>query len=216
LSSGDILTKATRAGINLGQLLARSPTVSRSMSGGLRDARYLSENTIADAVTDGSSLHHHRPRAALDHGLSDSRHDPIGSADSLYDLHRSIGAAVIPLVILRLIYRWTHSPLPLPEDIPAMQRLTAHVTHWGLYALLIVQPLTGWIATSAYRAPVIVFGWFELPPIWPENRAFCEQLFSVHSLIGIAIACLAAAHIGAALYHHFVRKDRILMRMISG
>jgi len=78
-----------------------------------------------------------------------------GSAqDSLYDLHRSIGAAVIPLVILRLIYRWTHSPLPLPEDIPAMQRLTAHVTHWGLYALLIVQPLTGWIATSAYRAPV--------------------------------------------------------------
>ena len=97
-----------------------------------------------------------------------------------------------------------------------MQRLTAHVTHGGLYALRIVQPLTGWIATSAYRAPVIVFGWFELPPIWPENRVFSEQLFSVHSLIGIAIACLAAAHIGAALYHHFVRKDRILMRMISG
>ena len=92
-----------------------------------------------------------------------------------------------------------------------MQRLTAQVTHWGLYALLIVQPLTGWIATSAYRAPVIVFGWFELPPIWPS-----EQLFSLHSLIGIAIACLAVAHVGAALYHHFVRKDRILMRMISG
>jgi hypothetical protein len=51
-----------------------------------------------------------------------------GSAqDSLYDLHRSIGAAVIPLVFLRLIYRWAHLPLPLPEDIPAMQRLTAHV-----------------------------------------------------------------------------------------
>jgi cytochrome b561 len=63
---------------------------------------------------------------------------------------------------------------------------------------------------------VTVFGWFELPPIWPENRAFSEQLFSVHSVIGIAIACLAAAHIGAALYHHFVRKDRVLMRMITG
>jgi cytochrome b561 len=97
-----------------------------------------------------------------------------------------------------------------------IQQLGAHVTHWGLYLLLIVQPFTGWIASSAYRAPVIVFGEFELPPIWPENRAFSEQLFSVHSLIGIAIACLAAAHIGAALYHHLVRKDRILMRMISG
>ena len=87
--------------------------------------------------SDASSLHHHRARAALDHGLPDSIHDPIGvvianewggsAQDSLYDLHRSIGAAVIPLVFLRLIYRWAHLPLPLPEDIPAMQRLTAHV-----------------------------------------------------------------------------------------
>jgi cytochrome b561 len=136
--------------------------------------------------------------------------------ESLYNLHRSIGAAVIPLVILRLIYRWTHPPLPLPDEIPVIQQLAAHVTHWGLYVLLIVQPFTGWIASSAYRAPVTVFGGFELPPIWPENRALSEQLFSIHSLIGIAIACLAAAHIGAALYHHLVRKDRILMRMISG
>ena len=85
-----------------------------------------------------------------------------------------------------------------------------------LYALLIVQPFTGWIATSAYRAPVIVFGLFELPPIWRESRAFSEQLFFVHGLIGIAIACLVAAHIGAALYHHFVRRDRVLLRMITG
>jgi cytochrome b561 len=57
---------------------------------------------------------------------------------------------------------------------------------------------------------------FDLPPIWPEDRAFSEQLFFVHSLIGAAIAGLAAAHIGAALYHHFMRKDRVLMRMITG
>jgi cytochrome b561 len=140
-----------------------------------------------------------------------------GSAqDSLYDLHRSIGATVIPLVVLRLIYRWTHPPVPLPDDIPAIQRLAAHATHWGLSALLIVQPITGWIAASAYRAPVRVFGWFNLPPIWPENRVFSDQLFLVHGLIGIAIAGLVGAHIGAALYHHFVRKDRILMRMIAG
>lgn len=123
---------------------------------------------------------------------------------------------VIPLVILRIIYRWRHAPLPLPDDIVPMQRFAAEATHWALYALIVVQPFTGWIATSAYRAPVVVFGWFELPPIWPQDRAFSDRLFSFHALTGIAIACLAATHIGAALYHHFVRRDHVLLRMISG
>jgi cytochrome b561 len=136
--------------------------------------------------------------------------------DSLYDLHRSIGALLIPIVILRLIHRWANPPLPLPNDLPAIQRLAAHATHWGLYALLIVQPFAGWIATSAYPASITVFGLVKLPPIWFENRAFSEQLFSVHRWIGIALACLVAAHVGAALHHHFARKDRVLMRMITG
>jgi cytochrome b561 len=54
------------------------------------------------------------------------------------------------------------------------------------------------------------------PSTWPENRVFSDQLLCVHGVIGIAIAVLAAAHIGEALYHHFVRKDRILMRMMVG
>src|ERR1700730_14417916 len=51
--------------------------------------------------------------------------------DFLYDLHRSIGVTVIPLVILRIIYRWRHPPLPLPEDIVPMQRFAAETTHWA-------------------------------------------------------------------------------------
>jgi cytochrome b561 len=136
--------------------------------------------------------------------------------NSLYDLHRSIGVVLVPIVMLRLILRWANPPMPLPNDIPAIQRLAAHATHWGLYTLLIVQPFAGWVATSAYPAPITVFGWVKLPSIWFENRALSEQLFSIHRLIGIAIACLVAAHVGAALHHHFARKDRVLMRMITG
>ena len=136
--------------------------------------------------------------------------------DPLYNLHRSIGATIIVLFVVRLGYRLTHPPLPLPDDIPPIQRFAAHATHWALYGLLIVQAFIGWVATSAYRAPIVVFGLFELPPIWPEDRAFSDRLFAVHGLLAILIACLAAAHIGAALYHHFVRKDRVLMRMITG
>jgi cytochrome b561 len=136
--------------------------------------------------------------------------------DFLYDLHRSIGALIIPLILLRLIYRWANPPSPLPNDIPAIQQLAAHATHWCLYALLLVQPIVGWIATSAYRAPITVFGWFELPPIWPENRVLSEQMFSIHGFIGMIIAGLVAVHIGGALFHHLVRKDGVLMRMITG
>jgi cytochrome b561 len=136
--------------------------------------------------------------------------------DQLYDLHRSIGALIIPIILVRVVYRWTHPPAPLPDDIPALQQLAANATHWALYALLIVQPFVGWIGTSAYRATIIVFGLFELPPIWPEDRAFSDRVLFVHGLIGLTIALLLAAHIGAALQHHFVRRDGILMRMISG
>src|SRR5687767_9049561 len=73
------------------------------------------------------------------------------AGDVLYDIHRSIGAVLIPIVLVRLVYRLTNPPPPLPADIPAIQQLAAHTTHWALYALLIVQPIVGWVATSAYR-----------------------------------------------------------------
>jgi cytochrome b561 len=134
----------------------------------------------------------------------------------LYNLHKSIGATLLPLVVIRLLYRLTHPAPPLPSGIPAIQQFAAHATHWALYVLILLQPIVGYIMTSAYPAPVPFFGLFNLPSIWPENRALSEQLSVVHLYLGVAIAVVAAVHIGAALFHHFVRKDRVLMRMISG
>ena len=136
--------------------------------------------------------------------------------DRLYNLHRSTGALVLVLSIIRLWYRWTHPPLSLPAHMPASQRLAAESVHWMLYTLLIVQPLIGWAATSAYRAPIIVYGLFELPPILPVNQPLSEQLFFIHRGLGFVMAALVLGHAGAALYHHFVQRDRVLMRMISG
>lgn len=136
--------------------------------------------------------------------------------DPLYNLHRSIGALIIPIILVRFAYRLTHPAPPLPDDIPPLQQVAALATHWALYALLIVQPFLGWIGTSAYPAPIVVFGLFELPSIWHEDRAFSNQILFVHSLVGLTIAILVVAHIAAALHHHFVRRDPILMRMVHG
>ena len=135
--------------------------------------------------------------------------------DILFHIHRSLGVTLIPIILYRFFYRLTHKPLPLPADIDAMQRFAAEAVHWLLYVLLLVQPVIGWIATSAYRAPVLYFWTFNLPPVWPENRAFSEQLFVVHKWFGYAIALLLCAHIAGALFHYFVRKDRVLHRMIG-
>jgi cytochrome b561 len=136
--------------------------------------------------------------------------------DPLYNLHKSNGAVLIPIILFRIFYRWGHPAPALPADIPTIQQFAAYTTHYLLYALVVVQVFLGWIGTAAYPAPVPIYGLFNLPSPWPENRALSEQLLSVHKVVGIAIAVVAAMHIGAALYHHFVRKDRILMRMISG
>lgn len=137
------------------------------------------------------------------------------SGDVLYDIHRSIGAILIPLVLIRLAYRLTVPPPPLPDDIPAPQRLAANLMHWSLYTLLVVQGFVGWIATSAYRAPIKVFWLFELPPIWPVDQPFSEKMFGVHKWLGIVLTLLVCVHIVAALYHHFVRKDDVLTRMVG-
>jgi cytochrome b561 len=134
----------------------------------------------------------------------------------LYNLHKSIGATLLPLIVIRLLYRLSHPAPPLPSDLPAIQRFAAHATHWALYVLVLIQPIVGYVMTSAYPAPVPFFGLFNLPAVWPEDRALSDRLVVVHRSIGIAIAVVAAMHIGAALFHHLVRKDRVLMRMVSG
>ncbi len=136
----------------------------------------------------------------------------VGPAqDTLYHVHRSIGAVLLPLVLALLVYRMNHPPPPLPPSVPA-----GHVAHWTLYGLLLLQAMVGWIATSAYRAPILVFWLFELPPIWPVDRPFSETLFAVHRVIGFALLILIVLHIGAALFHHVVLKDVVLRRMVRG
>ncbi len=137
--------------------------------------------------------------------------------ERLYNLHKSVGR--------RAHSRSSLCAADLPRDSSAGAAARGHsgaaafrraCQSLGLYILLLVQPLLGWIATSAYPAPVSVFGLFNLPQIWPANRALSDQLFAWHRAIGITLGVLVAMHVAGALYHHFVRRDRVLMRMITG
>ncbi len=134
--------------------------------------------------------------------------------DTAFLLHRSTGVLLFALTALRLAWRLSHPPPPLPASIPAAQRAVAHAVHVALYGLLFAMPLVGWWATSAYGAPISVFGLFELPPLVAKDEALAERAFALHGALGIAMAVLIAAHAGAALQHHFVRRDGVLRRML--
>lgn len=136
--------------------------------------------------------------------------------DLLYELHRSVGALLLVIVLARLVNRMTFSAPPLPQDLPWLQRFAASAVHAALYVLLVVQPLLGWVASSAYRAPITIFWLFELPPIWPEDRAFSDRLFVLHAWIGWTIGALLCAHIAGALYHLVIRRDGVFQRMWRG
>jgi cytochrome b561 len=140
---------------------------------------------------------------------------PDGNAkNALYVLHRSFGALVLALMLIRLTYRLVNG-VPAPEPtLTSMQRIVSHVVHLTLYALLIAQPIIGWVATSAYGAQISVFGLFTLPALVGKDETLATPLFAVHQLIGLVIAGLLVMHIGAALYHYFIRRDGVLQRML--
>ena len=134
-----------------------------------------------------------------------------------YDYHRAAGFLLMLLVILRLlIYRFTAPPSPLPDSIGTAQKRIAHVVHFLLYLSLLVQPLLGWYATNAWGVKNIpfFFGW-HLPRIVEKDRELGNFLLEIHGYLGLFIALLVIMHIGAALMHHFVKKDDVLKRMLK-
>jgi cytochrome b561 len=131
-----------------------------------------------------------------------------------YTVHRSLGVLVLALMLVRLAYRLVHgAPAPEPT-LNAAQRIGSHLVHLALYALLIAQGIIGWVATSAYGAAISFFGLFTVPALVGKDEALSKPLFTVHEIIGLVIAALLVMHIGAALYHHFIRGDGVLRRML--
>ncbi|KZM49976.1 cytochrome b [Labrenzia sp. OB1] len=134
--------------------------------------------------------------------------------NQLFDFHRSVGVVLMILTVIRLAYRLTHPPAPLPAEIPPIQQLAAKATHVFLYLFLLVNPFIGWVATSAYGASISVFGVFTMPAIVAKDRALSEQLFAVHEVLGLLFTAAVLMHIAAALYHGIIRRDGVFSRMV--
>ncbi|KAF1712346.1 cytochrome B [Pseudoxanthomonas kalamensis DSM 18571] len=134
----------------------------------------------------------------------------------LIDIHRPLGIAILLLALLRLFHRWHSPPPPLPADLPALQALAARASHGLLYAVMLAMPLLGWAMLSAGGYPIPLFAGVHLPPIAPHDAAWYALLRTAHGAFGYALFALVLAHLGAALYHAWVRRDGVFASMTRG
>lgn len=138
-----------------------------------------------------------------------------------YQLHKSIGATIFVLVVARVAWRAANMQPPLPASLKPYERLLARATHLGLYAALVVMPLTGWVIVSASSLgiPTVLYGVLTLPHIGfiaaSPDKAMIETIASwTHASIAAAAAALVVLHIAAALWHHIFQRDDVLTRML--
>lgn len=131
-------------------------------------------------------------------------------------LHKSFGAVILMLIVMRLIWR-TINVTPKPEEHESNnQQFMANIMHRTLYGLMLAQPLAGIIMSQAAGYPVSFFGLFDFPVFLEKSKMLAEVARSAHGIIWIILTIAVFGHVAAAMYHHFITKDNTLRRMTAG
>jgi cytochrome b561 len=146
------------------------------------------------------------------------QHVKDASKMGFYALHESAGLTILFVAIARLVWRWLSPPPSQPNDMPKMLRTASTAVHHALYGLLILQPIFGFMATNAWGFPMrgstAYLGFIEFPKFMEAWESLAKILSQLHSIGGWLLVVLIALHVGGALFHHAIRRDGTLMRMI--
>ncbi len=136
--------------------------------------------------------------------------------DAAIALHRQIGIAILALTAVRFLWRSQYRAPLSAHPLPRAMHGVSVATQSLLYACLMLQPMLGWLYTNARNRDVVLLGFVRLPRLMPGNRPFAEIVQDWHAELGLVLAGLIGLHIAGALYHHFVRRDGLLLAMLPG
>lgn len=128
--------------------------------------------------------------------------------------HKSFGILILGLAVLRLLWRLRGGPAPAAPPGPKWQHLAARASHVALYTLLFLQPLTGWLMSSARGFTVSVFNLFTIPDLVPVNQDLYNLLHETHEVLASLLFLIVVVHVLAALGHHFIHRNDVLRRML--
>lgn len=136
-----------------------------------------------------------------------------GVQDALFLFHKNMGVVLIPLIALRILYRWRHAPPPLPPSVPGWQRRAAALSHLGLYALLVVIPVSGFVRVRAGGFPIEGLDSLGAGPWLAKSDALAKVAQGLHYAAAMLLIALLALHIAAAAQHALVKRDGVWQRM---
>ena len=135
--------------------------------------------------------------------------------DTLFITHESLGLTVLALTVARFVWRLAHPPPPSP-DLQRIERLASGSVHALLYLVLIVMPITGYLFVTLRGIELSYLGLFDVPALVMPDKPMGELFGAIHASLQWVIYALALMHIGAALHHHFLRRNDVLTRMLPG
>jgi cytochrome b561 len=135
-----------------------------------------------------------------------------------YAVHESVGLVILLLSAARLTWRLRHAPPPMPAHLPAIERFGAGTVHHAVYVALMVQPILGFLTTNAYGFPqrdqTAFLGFINFPKFMDANAGLALKLHWAHTIVGWSLIPMLLMHIGAVIYHHAIKRDGTLLRMI--
>jgi cytochrome b561 len=131
----------------------------------------------------------------------------------LLDLHKSLGVTALALVVLRVIVRLASKTPPYRPPLGRLNHVAAGAVHGLLYVAMIAMPLSGYVHSMAGKHEFKWFGLFQVPNIVPPSPQADDGAGRAHYILAIVIGALLTAHVLAALWHGFVRRDGVLARM---
>ena len=153
--------------------------------------------------------------AALAIGLYCSYLVP-GSAERqfLLDIHKSLGMTALVLIVLRIPLRAMLGEPRRTIAPPRHERLASHMVHGTLYLLMAAMPVSGYITSASEGRSLPWFGLFNWPNLLPENRHTGRLLATVHHYGAYVFFAALSLHLAAVVWHHIVKRDEVLSRMI--
>ena len=134
---------------------------------------------------------------------------------ALFKAHKAIGFLILLIVVARLLWRFGNITPSYESSMPKWMVLAGHAMHYTLYALMIVVPLAGFISSNAGQYPVSFLFLFDMPSLFAtKNPELSKVAMFIHKQAAAIFAYAIGVHILAALYHHYIKKDDILKRII--
>ncbi len=139
-----------------------------------------------------------------------------------FQLHKSIGITILFLTVVRILWRWLNPPPPLPEEMPAREKLASHVVHIAFYWLMVILPLAGWLLVSAskFKVPTVLYGtvrWPHLPvPDFLRSDIAHVIIENIHSKGAWVLLILLGLHVAGAVKHEISAEGGVLKRMLPG